>query len=499
MGSKSPQQVDSVGYAREQAAANADLTAQQNWANRPTQVTPWGKTTWETTTGFDPGTGKDVTKWTQNQELSDPAQKALNEQLKIQEDRSKLAGTFMGRVASDYNDPFDWSDINRQTPMMGAPIPANYYTQATGAQTEVPQQQLDTSAIQRQQFDTSAPQQRALNTYLQGQQYDTSSPQQLTSGQQSLSPTTQTANAANFSADRQRIENELFQRMQPEHDRQTAMLQTQLANQGLTPGSDAYNQQLQTLSDNQARERFNAVQQGGQEQANLQNMLMGQQQQAFGQQSTAGQFGLGAQQQAFGQDMSAQQAQNAAKQAQFQQALSSGQFSNEALQQMFGQDVAAQQAQNAGATSAYGQDIAAQQARNAALQAQYQQALSSGQFNNQALQQLFGQNAAASNQNYTQQMNSSQMANQLRQQAISENMQRRNMSLNEMNAMLTGQQVSAPSMPGFNSNQRSQAADLLGASTQQYAQNLDSYNAQQQQMQGLMSGAMGLGSSAAMM
>jgi hypothetical protein len=314
-----------------------------------------------------------------------------------------------------------------------------------------------------------------------------------------LASTTQNTNQANFSADRQRIENELFQRMQPEHDRQTAQLQTQLVNQGLTPGSDAYKQQMQTLGDQQSRERFNAVQQGGQEQQNLQSMLMGQQQQAFGQteasqqarnaalqnlfgqQAQAGQYGLGAQQQAFGQTEASQAARNTA------------------LQNMFGQNVAAQQGQNTAAGAAFQQDLAAQQARNAALQGQYQQGLSSGQFYNQSQQQMFGQMAAAAAQNYTQAMNSSQYQNQLRQQAIAEEAQRRNMSLNEMNALLTGQQVQSPNMPGFNSNARSDAPDLLGAAKLTGQSQMDQFNAQQQGMQGMMSGAMGLGSTAMMM
>ena len=96
-------------------------------------------------------------------------------------------------------------------------------------------------------------------------------------------------------------------------------------------------------------------------------------------------------------------------------------------------------------------------------------------------------------------MNSSQYQNQLRQQAIAEEAQRRNMSLNEMNALLTGQQVNAPQMPGFNSASKSDTPDLLKAAGMTGQSNLDAFNAQQQGQQSGMSGLMSLGSTAMMM
>jgi predicted dehydrogenase len=62
-----------------------------------------------------------------------------------------------------------------------------------------------------------------------------------------------------------------------------------------------------------------------------------------------------------------------------------------------------------------------------------------------------------------------QSANQqqaFRQQGIAEEAQRRGMTLNELNALLTGQQVSMPQMPNFQQAQAAQAPNLLGAATQ---------------------------------
>ncbi|KPK73365.1 MAG: hypothetical protein AMJ84_02395 [Acidithiobacillales bacterium SM23_46] len=60
-----------------------------------------------------------------------------------------------------------------------------------------------------------------------------------------------------------------------------------------------------------------------------------------------------------------------------------------------------------------------------------------------------------------------QSGNQLRQQAIAEEAQRRGMSLNELNALLTGQQVQSPQMPSFAPAGAAQPANLLGAAQAQ--------------------------------
>lgn len=498
MGNKStPQAPNYTQLATEQAASSAALTAQQNWANRPQQNTPFGNISWSATPGVDPGTGDPITQWTQNESLPGDLQGALDAQLNMQNARANLASGMQGRVQNDMNTPFNWAGIDANDPA-GKAV-ATDRTGALADQLNVPMQGYNTSAPQQTYLNTNAPQQYGLNTSVQQQNLDTSSPTQLTSGQESLSPTTQSTNEAAFSQQRDQYEQQLMQRLQPTHDRQLAQLQTQLVNQGITPGSDAYKAQMQSLMDQQSRDQFDAMQQAGQEQANQQGMLLGQQQQAFGQQQQAGQFGLGAQQQAYGQDLQSQQEQNAAKQAMFQQALSSGQFSNEALQNMFGQGVQSQQAGNAAQQAQFQQYLSGQQGQNAAIQAQNQSNLSQGQFYNAAVQQDFSQDATARQQNFSQEMAASQYQNQLRQQAISEEAQRRGMSLNEMNALMSGQQVSQPTMPTFNANASSQPVNYLQAGQLQGQSNLDSFNAQQAGQNSALSGIMGLGSTAMMM
>jgi hypothetical protein len=81
--------------------------------------------------------------------------------------------------------------------------------------------------------------------------------------------------------------------------------------------------------------------------------------------------------------------------------------------------------------------------------------------------------------------------NTVRQAEIAEEMQRRGFSLNEINAILSGQQIGMPSMPGFNTASRAQGADYSGAANSQWGADMDRFSAQQAQSQMLMNGITG--------
>lgn len=130
---------------------------------------------------------------------------------------------------------------------------------------------------------------------------------------------------------------------------------------------------------------------------------------------------------------------------------------------------------------------------NAAQQAAFQQALGAYGFGLGQQQQAFGQQQALGNQNFNQQLQANQYQNQMRQQQLTESMQQRGFSLNEINALLSGQQVQAPSFGGYNQAQASQATDYSGAAQSQYQASMDSFNAKNeaaaQNMQGITSAA----------
>ena len=81
-----------------------------------------------------------------------------------------------------------------------------------------------------------------------------------------------------------------------------------------------------------------------------------------------------------------------------------------------------------------------------------------------------------------------------RQQALAEMLQKRGQPLNELNALLTGQQVNMPNMPNFQPAGRSETPNYMGAAQNSYSAALDSTNASNAGMSGLMSGLFGLGS-----
>ena len=102
-------------------------------------------------------------------------------------------------------------------------------------------------------------------------------------------------------------------------------------------------------------------------------------------------------------------------------------------------------------------------------------------------QNNFNQSMGANQQNFGQAMQGSNYANQIRQQQLTEGMQRRNQSLNEINALQSGQQVNSPQMPNF-----SQASSAAPAPVYQAGVDQGNYNASQNPTNALL-GAAGTG------
>ena len=112
-----------------------------------------------------------------------------------------------------------------------------------------------------------------------------------------------------------------------------------------------------------------------------------------------------------------------------------------------------------------------------------------GQFANAADQQAFNQRLAAGGQGYAEQMQSSNLQSQQRQAQMAEEMQRRGFSLNEMTAIMQGQQVGMPSMPSFQTAGAAQPTQYLDAANMQNQANMDQFSANQAGMNALMGGA----------
>jgi len=152
--------------------------------------------------------------------------------------------------------------------------------------------------------------------------------------------------ADNYSADRQRVEDSLMQRMNPQLQIEQQRIQQQLADQGIRYGSQAYNDAMRVNSMQANDARYGAIQQAGQEQQRMDAMA--------------------AQRAAF---------QNAAQEQGYQQNLGQGTFYNQAANTLFQQNAAQAAFANAGLAQQVGQAQsgfnAAEAQRNQWLQEQY--------------------------------------------------------------------------------------------------------------------------------
>ncbi len=111
-------------------------------------------------------------------------------------------------------------------------------------------------------------------------------------------------------------------------------------------------------------------------------------------------------------------------------------------------------------------------------------------------QRMLGMDVTAQGTEFGQKIQAGGFQNQVRQQEIAEEMQRRGYTLNEINAIISGQQVQQPNMPAFNAAAASQPADYLGAARSQGEFDIGAYGAQQEAAGGMMSGMAGLAGTA---
>lgn len=273
----------------------------------------------------------------------------------------------------------------------------------------------------------------------------------------------------------------ILSRVMPQIQQQRQMLETQLANQGIPRGSEAYNRAIteQQQQENDAVQQ--AALQGLQLDMSARAQGFGERQAAaqFANQAALGQFGMGTQglglrnqaiAQNFGQGQAAQQMQNQAIAQNQDAALRAYQALLSGQGQSFGQQMDVQAARNA--ALAQNQAIAAQQQQmaNAAQLQQYNQALQNAQFGNTALQQSLQQQLAL-----------------------------RNQPINEIAALMSGVQVNMPQFQGYQGANVAAAPVFAGTQAagdfaqRNYSNQVANYNAQM----GLLGGLAGAAGTAA--
>jgi hypothetical protein len=327
----------------------------------------------------------------------------------------------------------------------------------------------------------------------------------------------------------------ILSRVMPQIQEQRQMLETQLANQGIPRGSEAYNRAIRE----QQQQENDAIQQ-----AALQGLQldMAARQQGFGEaqaaaqfanQAALGQFGMGATgadiynralQQNVGTALAQQQAQNVAQQQDFAQRVAAGEFGNAAQQALFGAGLQSQEARNAAIAQNFAQAQAAQGMQNQAIaqnqaaaldayrallagqgqqfgqQMDVQAARNAALAQNQAIaaqqQQLAN---AAQLQQFNQALQSGQFGNTALQQSLQQQLALRNQPINEIAALMSGVQVNMPQFQGYTGANVAAAPIFAGTQAagdfaqRNYANQVAKYNAQM----GLLGSVAGIAGAAA--
>lgn len=486
MGKKSPKPPDPKETAAAQTATNIGTAIANSYMGNINQVTPDGSLTYSqsgTQKWTDPLDGKvyDIPTWTATQALSQAQQAIKNQNDAAELNLAKLANTQSGRLNSLLASPVDTANL----PAWGDPSKINqpaYKTFSNGPE-------LQTSFQNAGNIQSSVGNVDNVQTSLAGSGDVTDRVANAGTIQKQVAAVGDVTRSygGDFSADRQRVEDALFARMNPQLAQDRAALEQRLANQGLQPGSEAYNRAIDEANRSASDARYGAILNAGQEQYRLAGLARDAatfqntaQQQAYDQALASGQFANAAQAQHHAQNTGDAQFANQAQQQRFNQTLSGAQFANSAQQQQFAQRVT-------------GAELA-----NAAQQQRFAQNLSGAEFANNARQQMHGNqtsataaNNALQDQAYNAGMTKVNAQNQQRQAQLQEAFAQRNQPINEISALLSGSQVSNPNFMNLQGQQIANT-DYAGIVANIYKTQMDGYAARQQSLGGLLNGIAGL-------
>lgn len=453
MGKKAPKPPDYAAAAEQTAAGDRDAARYATYANRIDQTNPWGSINYESYLDTDPATGEEVTRWRQNQTLTPEAQAALDSQMAVQQGRSSLAEGMLGDIGQDYGERMDFDQF-------GQPIGMGEQGRMGGAGEGISSgggmvggtggNFSDMPAYQRQQL------QKGLN-------FEDNTQQALDYGDApDVNSPEWTRQAAEES-----IYNRGASRLDPQIEQESEALEVKLRSQGLKPGDEAYEAQMNSFNQRKT-DAYDALQaramEGGAQQAeSMFGMESQYRDQATGEQDRMGDFWNQATQQRFG----------------IEQGM--GDFANQAALGQMGADLAARMGEG-NLRTAQGQ------LGNQAAQIANQAAMGNWNMQNQAQQQAWNQQRQQLGYNTDQAYRENALANQLRSQGMNESMQQRAYRLNELNSLLSGQQVNAPSFNSFAQQGQTSGPDYLGAAGTQYEADMGQYGANQAMWNSLMGG-----------
>jgi hypothetical protein len=454
---KTPAPTDYTAASQAQYAANLQAAKDESYFNNPDYITPYGsqKVTRGGTPKFDqagydaavtayqqgqgnqgagsdeygnynPGysapmptreqftsTSGDPNQITVTQTLTPDAQAALDAQMRVQRGLAQTGEQALGAVQQNNRTPFQYQGPGIQTslgqrgPIDYGPAPDQYgLAGSVNADAYGLAQGFDASRYgnARGELDLSGVARMPINAGMTAQQA-------------------------------------IMSRLGPQLEAHRASTAQNLANQGVTPGSQAWNTAMQAQSQGENDLLTQAQLQGL-------NLDMAANQQGYGQQ------------------------------------LSSAGLYNSALGQNFSQGLQANQASNQAIGQNYGQGITSQQLRNAAIGQNYGQGVTSSGLYNQAQNQAFNQGLSAS-----------QFGNTAQQQDYSQQLQNYNQPMNNLTALMSGSQIQTPQFQGYTGGQVA-AAPIFEAAKATGAQNMGIYGQQVAANNAATQGLFSLGGSA---
>ena len=397
MGSKSADAPNYAGAAVAEGEAARELNEAATYANRPTQINPWGTVEWGVTPTWDPATQQYVNDWTQTTTLDPKADAALQNEMQMQQERTGLAAGMMGDLGNNYSQAVDWSKYGDQT-QIGGP----QYMTTEGLNDRI-------SDVGTTNYNPEALQ-RNINygdQTVQGGEY-------------------QYQQAADS------MYNQAKSRLDPQFDSEQKAMEIKLANQGLQAGDAAYDAQINSLNQRKTDAYGSA-------------------------QNNAYANGMGAAQGMFGMDSSLRDMNTG-------EADRMANFYNTAAGQQFGMNSSAQQ------------------------QA-FQDRLAAGNFSNAARDQGYNERLSQLGYNTGAEMSYADWQNNARQQAMNEELMQRGTRLNEVNALISGQQVGTPQFQGFNQAGTAATPQMLQAAGMQGQQAAADASASNAMMGNLIGGA----------
>lgn len=510
MGKSAPKAPDPIKTASGQTATNIGTAIANSYLGNVNQVTPDGSLTYSqsgTQKWTDPLSGKqyDIPTWTATQSLSD-AQKAI----KTQNDAaslnlSKLANTQSGRLNDLLSSPVDtgklpaWGDPSK----IGLPQYQQFQSgpdlqTKLGNAGNVQSKLGNAGAIQSKLGDAGDITGKIANAgKIQTSLGDTVKVQTQLGNAGDITRSYST----DFSQDRQKVEDALMARMNPQLQQDRAALEQRLANQGLQPGSEAYNRAIDEANRSASDARYGAILNAGQEQSRMAGLARDAasfqndaQAQAYQQMLASGQFANSAQAQQMQNALMSGQFANSAQAQQYSQNANNAQFANQAQQQHFNQNLAGAQFGNDAQQQKYDQGLSSAKFANDAQQQKFTQGLASADFSNNAKQTMFGNqntttaaNNALQDQGFNSQLTKMNAQNQQRQLQLQEAFAKRNQPINEITALLSGGQVSNPQFMNIQ-GQQMPTVDYAGIVNSNFQNQMAGYNANQQATGGLLGG-----------